>query len=75
MMTLALARVTDAKNVTKDLNARRIEVEDAMALTLKKNGIILPPSFMHVGDNFKPKHSQEETKKQNAARGKQCGSK
>jgi hypothetical protein len=53
---LALARVTDAKNVIKDPNAQRLEVEDVMAATLeKKNGIELPDSFFTVGSNFKPK--------------------
>src|SRR5579863_204851 len=42
---LALARVTDAKDVEKNPNAPRIEVEDAMAVTLQKNGIELPDSF------------------------------
>ena len=36
---LAIGRVADAKRAAGDPNARRIEVEDAMALTLKKNGI------------------------------------
>ena len=54
---LALARVYDAKRVINDPNARRLEVEDVMFLTLKKNGIILPKNFMHVGDNFHPKSS------------------
>jgi hypothetical protein len=27
-----------------------------MIVTLKKNGIMLPKSFMQVCDNFKPKH-------------------
>ena len=31
------------------------KVEDAMIVTLKKNGIILPPEFLHVADNFHPK--------------------
>jgi hypothetical protein len=52
---LALARVADAKRVIKDPNARRLEVEDAMAVTLKKNGIELPDSFFTVASGFKPK--------------------
>ena len=36
-------------------SARRLEVEDAMFVTLKKNGIVLPESFMYVGDKFHPK--------------------
>lgn len=46
---------TDAQNVAKDPNAQRIEVEDAMGFTLKKNGIELPDSFYTVLSNFKPK--------------------
>jgi hypothetical protein len=59
---LALARVADAKRVEKDHNAPRLEVEHAMIVTLKKNGIILPKSFMSVGNNFKPKHPPEGKK-------------
>jgi hypothetical protein len=53
---LARARVLDAERYAKDHNATRLEVEHAMIVTLKKNGIILPPSFMHVMDHFKPKN-------------------
>ncbi len=57
MVTLAMARLTDAKNVAKDPGAARIEVEDAMALSLEKNdGIKVPDSFFTVNNNFKPKH-------------------
>jgi hypothetical protein len=52
---LALARVADAKRVIRDPNARRLEVEDAMIVTMRKNGIELPPSFLTVASNFKPK--------------------
>jgi hypothetical protein len=52
---LALARVTDAKNVIKDPHAQQLEVEDAMAVTLQKNGIEVPDSFFTVAGNFKPK--------------------
>ena len=54
-MNLALAREADAKNVLKNPNSPRIEVEDAMAVTLKKNHIDLPDSFFTVASNFKPK--------------------
>jgi hypothetical protein len=50
------ARVVDAQNLVKNPNARRVEVEDAMAVTLKKNGIILPLSFFSVAATFKPKY-------------------
>jgi hypothetical protein len=53
---LARARVADAEGVVKNPNALRIEVEDAMAVTLKKNGIELPDGFYTVGKDFKPKH-------------------
>jgi galactokinase len=54
-LNLARARVTDAKNVVKDPDAHRIAVEDAMAVTLKKNGIDLPQTFFTVASSFKPK--------------------
>jgi len=54
-INLVRARLIDAQNVTKDPNAQRIEVEDAMSATLKKNGIELPDSFFTVARNFKPK--------------------
>jgi hypothetical protein len=52
---LALARVEDVRNVAKNPNAQRIEVEDALAVTLEKNGIKLPDSFYTVASNFRPK--------------------
>jgi hypothetical protein len=52
---LALAREEDAKNVLKKPNSPRIEVEDAMAVTLKKNGIELPDSVFTAGKTFKQK--------------------
>ena len=54
-LNLARAGVTDAKNVARDPQAQRLEVEDAMAVTLKKNGIDLPQSFFTVNSNFRPK--------------------
>jgi len=53
-MNLARARVADVKRIENDPNARRLEVEDAMIVTLRKNGIELPPSFLTVASNFKP---------------------
>ena len=67
MLTLAMARVADAKDAEKDPKAQRIEVEDAMAVTLQKNHIELPDSFFTVASNFKPKHAppaKEEKKKE-----------
>ena len=54
-LNLSAVRVTDADNLVKDPNAKPLPVEFAMLGTLKKNGIILPKSFMHVGDSFQPK--------------------
>lgn len=53
---LVLARVADAKQAEKDPNAQRVEVEDAMAVTLQANHIELPDSFFTVASNFKPKY-------------------
>jgi len=58
MVNLAVARLADAKNVAKDPKATRLEVEHAMILTLKDNGIVLPKSFMTVNSGFQPKHAQ-----------------
>ena len=49
------ARVADAKRHANEPTARRLEVEDALFVTLKKNGILLPKTFMNVAANFKPK--------------------
>ena len=61
---LARARVADAKRVIKDPNARRLEVEDAMIVTMRKNGIELPPSFLAVASNFHPKLPPTKEKKE-----------
>ena len=63
MVTLAVLRVKDAQRVAKDPKAQRIEVEDAMALTLKNNGIELPDSFFTVNSGFKPKLPPKKEKK------------
>lgn len=52
---LALAREEDARNVLKNSNSPRIEVEDAMAVTLQKNHIDLPDSFYKVASDFHPR--------------------
>jgi hypothetical protein len=52
---LALARADDAKNAVEHPNDPRLEVEHAMFVTLKKNGIVLPPSFMTINSNFQPR--------------------
>jgi hypothetical protein len=51
------ARLFDAQTHAKDANAQRVEVEDAMAATLQKNGIELPDAFFAVNNNFRPKLS------------------
>jgi hypothetical protein len=53
---LAKARVADDLRVQKEPHARRLEVEDAMALTLRKNGVEVPDSFFTVNASFRPKH-------------------
>jgi hypothetical protein len=52
---LAQARLIDAEMHSKNNNAVRLEAEHAMIMTLQKNGIVLPKSFMTVGNNFKSK--------------------
>jgi hypothetical protein len=52
---LARARAADLRNLEKDPRAQRLEVEDAMAVTLKKNGIELPVSFYAIASGFRPK--------------------
>lgn len=52
---LARARLADIRNLQKDPNAARLEVEDAMVVTLAKNGIEVPDAFFTVAANFHPK--------------------
>ncbi|MGI0134748.1 MAG: hypothetical protein ACREBW_07320 [Candidatus Micrarchaeaceae archaeon] len=56
---LDLARVADAKRVVQDPNAHRLEVEDAMLVTLKKNNIPLSQDFIRdfrvFNNGFHPK--------------------
>ncbi len=61
---LARAREADERRIGSDPNARRLEVEDAMIVTLRKNGIELPPSFLTVASNFKPKFPPAKEKKE-----------
>lgn len=56
------ARVADIQRIQNNPDARRLEVEDAMIVTLRKNGIELPPSFLTVASNFKPKLPPPQTK-------------
>ena len=54
---LALLRVNDAEHAQeKNPKDPRIEVEDVLFITLKKNHIDLPDSFFTVAKNFKPKY-------------------
>ena len=54
-LNLAAVIKADADNLVKNPNAKPLQVELAMIATLKNNSIILPKSFMHVGDSFQPK--------------------
>jgi len=62
---LALLRVDDAENAQKNPKDPRVEVEDAMAVTLQKNGIKLPDSFFTVMKDFKPKYPPQSKEKKN----------
>ncbi len=56
MITLAKARLADAQRALKDPNAKRVQVEDAMAVMLKNlHGIVLPRNFFTVNSGFQPK--------------------
>ena len=56
---LALARVADAQRAAQDPNAHRLEVEDAMLVTLQKNNIPLSRDFVRgfraINVGFRPK--------------------
>jgi len=54
-LNIAAVDKADADNLVRDPNAKPLSVELAMIATLKANGIILPKSFMHVGDTFDAK--------------------
>lgn len=54
-LNMSVVRQADADNLVKNPNEKPLQVEIAMIATLKNNGIILPKSFIHVGDNFRPK--------------------
>jgi len=64
MVTLAGLRVKDAQSGAGDPKAQRLEVEDAMALTLQQNGngIELPDNFFTVASGFKPKFPPKKEK-------------
>jgi hypothetical protein len=52
---LARARLADAKRAETDAKSPRLEVEDAFAVTLKRNSIELPKTFYTVNSNFHPR--------------------
>jgi hypothetical protein len=52
---LARARLADAKRAETDANSPRLDVENAFAVTLKRNSIELPKTFYTVNGNFRPK--------------------
>jgi hypothetical protein len=60
MLDVAKARLADAQRALKDPNAHRLEVEDAMLITLKKNNIPMPQDFIRdfraINSNFRPKY-------------------
>jgi hypothetical protein len=58
-------RLDDAKNAAAHPNELRLEVEDAMFLTLQKNGINLPDSFFTVNKNFEPQYPPQSQNKKN----------
>ena len=59
---LAALRVNDAQEAVKDPKAPRLEAEDAMLITLHKNGIELPDSFYTVASGFHPKLPPQQSK-------------
>jgi preprotein translocase subunit SecD len=56
---LAHARAVDADTHAHDPKAERLEVEQALIVTLKWSDIVLPKSFMQVGDRFRPKRRRQ----------------
>jgi hypothetical protein len=50
---LAHARAVDADTHAHDRHAERLEVEQALIVTLKWSGIVLPKSFMRAGEGFR----------------------
>ena len=50
---LETARNLDNKNYAQDSNSKRLHVEHAFILTLKKNGIDVPQNIMTIASDFK----------------------
>jgi hypothetical protein len=63
-LNVAAARVADAERAAKDPNAHRLEVEDAMLVTLQKNNIPMSRPFVQafraINTNFQPKSPPEK---------------
>jgi hypothetical protein len=61
---LALARVADAQRAEQDPKAHRLEVEDAMLVTLQKNKIPMSQDFVRgfraINSNFGPKYPPQK---------------
>jgi hypothetical protein len=59
MRNLARARVADAERAAQVPNAHRLEIEDAMLVTLQKNNIALSQAFVKafraINSDFKPR--------------------
>jgi hypothetical protein len=59
-INLVRARLADAERFAKEPSAHRLEVEDAMLVTLKKNNIPLSEDFIRafraINSGFRPKH-------------------
>lgn len=56
---LAHARAVDAQTHAQDPQAERLDIEQALIVTLKWQGINLPKSFRQAAARFKPKHRQK----------------
>ena len=58
-INLVRARLADAERAAKDPSAHRLEVEDAMLVTLQKNNIPMAQDFVRgfraVNSNFRPR--------------------
>ncbi|MGH8200909.1 MAG: hypothetical protein ACREVO_11190 [Steroidobacteraceae bacterium] len=61
---LALARVADVERAAKDPSAHRLEVEDALLVTLKRNNIPLSQDFIRdfraFNNGFRPKFPSQQ---------------
>ncbi len=64
ILDLAKARLADAQRALKDPGAHRLEVEDAMLVSLKKNNIPMLQEFIRdfraINNNFRPKYPPQK---------------